>query len=298
MTSRNTVVIFLLLGSIIIVLLVNIGLTRLSDLPIIIRRMNTNSFRYYSIDSLIRKKDCTIENDGSLNAQLIRPEAWFQRYWEPCIACADEERIGIRGDGGKWICNPVRELKHNKCVVISIGSNNEFSFEDEIIDRFGCDVHIFDHTVDPPSNFGMIKTKQHKFHFHKLGLDVTTHGFMLSLHDMISMVMAKSNAIVDILKIDCEGCEFDALTSPTSVNILQTRVKQLLLEIHNFREDFAAAKRYHVDKRSFSSLWVSLQSSSGMFPFHKEPNIEWSLNSSFAIEYAFLNKQFVRKYLP
>jgi len=260
--------------------------------------MNTNSLRYYSIDSLIRKKDCIIDNDGSIDTQAnIKPEAWFQRYWEPCIACGDEERIGLIGDGGKWICNPVKELQYKNCMVVSIGSNNEFSFEDEIVERFGCEVHIFDHTSYPPA-----ESKPH-FHFHKLGLDIVTRGNMLSLHDMITMAMANTKAnhalsIVDILKIDCEGCEFDALTSPASVNILQTKVKQLLLEVHNFREDFMVAKRYPVDKRYFSKLWVSLQTHSWMLPFHKEPNIEWSFNSSFAIEYAFLNKQYVRKYLP
>ena len=42
-------------------------------------------------------------------------------------------------------------LRRGRCVVLSIGSNNEFSFEQAVVEKYGCDVHTFDHTVNSPN---------------------------------------------------------------------------------------------------------------------------------------------------
>jgi hypothetical protein len=91
--------------------------------------------------------------------------------------CQLEERLGNWGDGGKWICDPrilLRPQPMAKCLVYSIGtllfcanrsnnmfllpfipchafilgSNNEFSFENELLKEFpSCEIHTFDMTV-------------------------------------------------------------------------------------------------------------------------------------------------------
>ena len=68
-------------------------------------------------------------------------------------------------DGGKFVCAPER-LKTPDCLVISIGSNNQYEFEEEVklddssnaVDIIeilkwnnNCEIHIFDHTIEPIS---------------------------------------------------------------------------------------------------------------------------------------------------
>ena len=146
------------------------------------------------IHSLTRYRDCSLPSDNELkNMHNIKSGVkWFQTYWEPCISCSDEERIGVIGDGGKWVCNPQHMLKHDGCVILSVGSNNEFGFEYEMINRFGCNVHVFDHTSSPP--IPAVATHQQcdsdclsKLHFYRYGLALHTNTSrsMLSLTDMV-----------------------------------------------------------------------------------------------------------------
>ena len=164
-----------------------------------------SSFRINNdiIHSLTRHRDCSIPSIETINNNNIQSGGkWFQTYWEPCIACSNEERIGRIGDGGKWICNPQTMLKHNNCLVLSIGSGNHFDFEYELINRYGCHVHIFDHTSSPPipspSTFQQCDQKCFKkFHFHRFGLDLYTNisKNMLSLTDMIYIVTGATTPI-------------------------------------------------------------------------------------------------------
>ena len=52
--------------------------------------------------------------------------------------------MGKLGDGGKWICDPhrIRE-EQEECLVYSVGSNNDFSFEQAILEVVGehCEIH-------------------------------------------------------------------------------------------------------------------------------------------------------------
>ena len=51
---------------------------------------------------------------------------------------------------GKWVCAPEQLLSHDGCVVFSIGSNGEASFESAVLADFPhCRVHTFDPTLTP-----------------------------------------------------------------------------------------------------------------------------------------------------
>ena len=193
--------------------------------------------------SAIRERDCKVDYSGANSSS--RAATWFQSYWEPCVACVDEERIGPIGDGGKWICNPVQEFEKNKCLVISVGSYNDFRFEYDIVRRFGCVVHVFDHTSNPP------RRKGHQFNnifFHPVGLGVQNSTNILDLRSMINFSIEKSQFVanfnqVDLLKIDCEGCEISALTSPVGIGTLRDLVIQLDIEVHH--NTFATVAEHH-----------------------------------------------------
>ena len=71
---------------------------------------------------------------------------FYQNHYEPDFICQHERRIGTLGDGGKWICDPHRISKQDSCLVYSIGSNNDFSFEEAVLKDIGshCEIHTFD----------------------------------------------------------------------------------------------------------------------------------------------------------
>jgi len=66
-------------------------------------------------------------------------------YFLPSFGCPlTKERVGRVGDGGKWICG-IRDLaKRKNCVVYSFGVRGETSFEEEILRRTHCRIHMFD----------------------------------------------------------------------------------------------------------------------------------------------------------
>ncbi|EFJ28118.1 hypothetical protein SELMODRAFT_411670 [Selaginella moellendorffii] len=67
-----------------------------------------------------------------------------QQHWQifdlitPTYGCDSNtlRRIGGPNDGGKWICGPIR-VTGSKCVVFSMGSNNQFDFEEAIVRSTG-----------------------------------------------------------------------------------------------------------------------------------------------------------------
>jgi hypothetical protein len=74
---------------------------------------------------------------------------WYQNNWDPAFSCQHERRIGLWGDGGKWVCDTHRILKKptKSCLVYSVGSKNEFSFWKSSVKAISPDCEI--HTIDP-----------------------------------------------------------------------------------------------------------------------------------------------------
>ncbi|CAL6326074.1 unnamed protein product [Bathycoccus prasinos] len=115
---------------------------------------------------------------------------------------AHEDRIGNQGEGGKWMCN-IDALRDKKdCLIYSIGSNNDFSWEEGVKARApNCVIHVFDHTVVNASN------KPHNVFFHRWGLsevDSNRNPNLKSLSE-ISKALGHKDKRVDVFKIDCEG---------------------------------------------------------------------------------------------
>merc|ERR1719343_935221 len=87
--------------------------------------------------------------------QMTGPQ-WWQLHYEPSFHCSFSERLGSAGEGGKWVCDPYRIADAAKsgepCLVYSVGSRGEFSFEEAVQKRISpsCEVHVFD-PADPTS---------------------------------------------------------------------------------------------------------------------------------------------------
>jgi len=148
--------------------------------------------------------------------------AYFQGNWEPSWHCAYMQRLGEKGDGGKWVCDPYKIAGNKDCKVISIGSKNQFDFEESILElNPHCEIHTFDHTVEDPSN------KPPAVHFHPYGLGAVDEPPIYTWRTLMSKAGLKPGAVIEILKIDCEGCEFQVWNE-----IAKGPIRQVLMEVH------------------------------------------------------------------
>jgi hypothetical protein len=234
--------------------------------------------------------------------KLNSARAYFQNHFEPDFACRHERRVGALGDGGKWICDPHRlsprsntqlfpstianpslvdvdvQPQTPSCLVYSIGSNGDPSFEIGVRDTIGphCEIHIFDF-----DHFPWLEGMNHGGTFHQWGLtnnvSETTAGpgeIGKRIFKTLTQTLEELGHIgrpIDIFKIDCEKCEKQIYTEFFLPGI---DLRQILVEVHS--HDGLVP--------SVPDFMIALQDN-GYVIFHKEFNIEYSEN---AIEYSFL----------
>ena len=198
--------------------------------------------------------------------------AWYQNNVEPSITCPQEERIGAHGEGGKWMCN-IEALKEKKdCLIYSVGSENDFSWEEEVKRRApNCEIHVFDHTVANASN------KPDDVFFHKWGLtenESHRNPNMKSLSEIIK-ALRHENRRLDVFKIDCEGCEWQTYKTWFTSGV---QIVEILVETHRGSE---SPKPVSNAKQFFAHLH-----NSGYRIFHKESNVHHSAKELLCVEFA------------
>lgn len=216
---------------------------------------------------------------------------WYQNNVEPSFTCAGEERLGKQGDGGKWVCNPGALAKKPTCLVYSIGSNNKFDFESALLDNVSknCEIHVFDHTV---STLRLVskQRKPWRVHFHQIGLAATTSdkGDFKSLSDMVRDI-GHVGRTIDILKIDCEGCEWTTFASWFDAPV---KISQILVEVHqgtvvskdgNSDDADEATAKFPAAKHFFQRLHDE-----NFAIFHKEANIQWTAFENLCLEFSLV----------
>jgi hypothetical protein len=142
--------------------------------------------------------------------------------YPPQVSCPDVVRLGKAGDGGKWICgtNYIRRFKDKRinrnCLIYSFGVSTDISFETELQQISGCDIHAFDPTVGklpndrswPPSR---ATNRLPGITLHKLALSNESgsnavFSLAMSLQDIMHSL---NHSYIDVLKIDVEGAEWD-----------------------------------------------------------------------------------------
>ena len=138
-------------------------------------------------------------------------------------------------DGHKAVClDKFIAPVYGQCLVYSFGINNQWSF-DEAMEQFGCQVYSFD-----PSMGVKDHNRTKKIHFYNLGLSGTdglnpSTGWSMktasSIYEMLSNSHG-SSALIDVLKMDIEYSEWDAIPQMLRSGFLTEKVKQLAVEIH------------------------------------------------------------------
>lgn len=90
----------------------------------------------------IKAKTRSMQPERVAKAGKIEMGCWFQNHFEPDFACRHERRIGKRGDGGKWTCDPHLIQEQKRCLVYSIGSNGDPTFEQAVLEEIGLVVTV------------------------------------------------------------------------------------------------------------------------------------------------------------
>ncbi|KAH8988086.1 methyltransferase domain-containing protein [Lactarius akahatsu] len=221
----------------------------------------------------------------------------FYTIWDffvPAFQCPHRvQRVGTLGDGGKWVCGLDRVVKQDKCVIYSFGINGESSFESTLLKRApGCEAWGYDYSVNSwgPEITGDPEVRD-RAHFRPFALGGTNNH---EDHDnpkywtLDSLMDLNGHTFIDILKIDIEGGEFDALTAFLSTHAAAEGdvlpVGQLQLEIH--------AREGHENFEYFARWWAALEAA-GLRPFWTEPNLVYinlvrGVRPELA-EYSFIN---------
>lgn len=207
----------------------------------------------------------------------VRPYNLYEFVY-PAFNCPhDVERIGRIGDGGKWICGMTRyeANKDRPCVVYSFGVNDDSSFENALLGRTNCEIWGYDYTVDAWGN-QLHESYRPRTHFLRVGISgVTNETRTPPFYSVKDLMRQNGHEYIDIMKMDIEGSEFDALTALLAAYFdadVELPVGQLLVEIHmrEPKEDDMFTLPRNVDE--WVGFWQGLEAK-GLRIFGVEPNM-------------------------
>ncbi|ULT93138.1 hypothetical protein L3Y34_002965 [Caenorhabditis briggsae] len=133
--------------------------------------------------------------------------------------CAIKERVGDIDDGGKYVCHP-RMVKKTNCTLISLGLNNQVTFDQHIWDVTGRHCKMLAADKDPQHS-------ETQGYYEKMNGEIFV-GMIPNELTISSMMEKSGRRDVDILKMDIEKGEFGALEP----FIKEYSVCQILIEIH------------------------------------------------------------------
>ena len=146
-------------------------------------------------------------------------------------------------DASKIVCGMSHLSRLDSCTVYSIGGNNQWDFELDILEKTRCDVHTFDCT-GPIERF--TKPENDRLHFHHVCLGATSVNGSLAMNMPCTMGLCGdtwtlddmqsrlSHDRIDLLKIDIEGWEWPIFDRESIQDI--NLPMQLLMEVHYCHE--------------------------------------------------------------
>jgi hypothetical protein len=231
-----------------------------------------------------------------------RAGAFFQSHYEPDFVCPRERRIGKLGDGGKWICDPDRLVSRNErggttnnknCLVYSVGSNGDASFEAAVRDKIGCEIHVFDF-----GDYAEVVGKRSNATYHQWGIDGKSRvvkgrrgetNVFKTLKQTVEE-LGHEGRVIDIFKIDCEGCELTSFKSWFEANVT---LQQILVEVHSSSEK-VGERGLHLVAPGTSEFFEELYEKEHYGIFHKEANVQfWQYKPCFEFCFVKLSPSFI-----
>ena len=202
-------------------------------------------------------------------------------HFEPCDSFIKVG--GTKFDGSKFLCD--QNINKGNCVVYSLGSRKDFSFEIDIVAALQCQVHTFDCTVgevpDDDVPKGVI------FHPWCIGGEdklqpfssdlLNSSGKLGQYYTMRTVMQKLQHTYVDILKMDIERHEFAVLRTLACRGCFGQAAIEL--HLHNAYGMFGQALSY----AEWNAAWESLVCENGLRPFSYD-----SASCPCCVEYSFL----------
>jgi len=191
--------------------------------------------------------DKWIANSTAIETSLARivdnskhPHTRFQAFEVMGGGCTQTDCIGgaCKRDVSKIMCGSAQELKA-PCVVYSIGGNNQWQFELDVLRKTPCEVHTFDCTGER-ERFKVPEDPRLHFHFVCLGTENKNNTEVVGMGGefwtLAKMTETLNHTKIDLLKTDIEGYEWPMFNSwPIgSEKSYESTVlpMQVLVEIH------------------------------------------------------------------
>lgn len=179
---------------------------------------------------------------GHPRRQWDKPNLWYYNNYDPLFSCPFARRVRGIGDGPKWTCDPHqlkrlayfrKEASQEPCLLYSVGSNGNYQWEDGMYwETDGlCEIHVFDYSQD----YSRRKNPGRNIHFHRWGLygsSQPARGAVWKTLPQIIHALGHQGRTIDILKIDCEGCEWESFQDWIALDI-----RQILIETHSLPEN-------------------------------------------------------------
>jgi hypothetical protein len=224
-----------------------------------------------SLDSIRSKADTWLANmDNHLQKASkddMKEHNWARFFPFDNMTECDTSCVGgpCRSDTSKIICGIDKLQTEEKCVVYSVGGNNQWEFELAILAQTPCEVHTFDCT-GAITRFRKPNNPRLTFHHICLGAEHVPYnegqkctgsgvcGDILTLYQIQTMLGHKR---IDLFKMDIEGYEwpiFESWPELSDTNQAADMVlpMQILVEVH-----------YQTQMRA---LWL---------PGHKDSHTDW-----------------------
>ncbi|KAK3091551.1 hypothetical protein FSP39_020753 [Pinctada imbricata] len=139
--------------------------------------------------------------------------------------------MGKLDDGGWDICDDLAYRPGKNCLVYSFGINFDFSFDDAIVKKYGCEVHSFDPSMRRPDHK---HGKNVMFHASGLSKDnQSSRGKLWKMRTLKQFLgeLGHLNRTIDVLKIDIEEWEWLALPEMIKSGVM-SQVRQFDVELH------------------------------------------------------------------
>ena len=182
------------------------------------------------ITEFIDRKERVYLHNASTDIRYIAPV-------EVLLPCPTPLKLvgtsSTAGDTAKLLCEPDKLLAVPKCIVYSLGSNNQFEFEEGLLKSLPtCSVYTFDCTSLPPVNY------TERLYFEKTCLGdhdfITDEGTVFK--SLNSIMTANHHDSVHLLKMDIEGYEFAVFTGLLA-NPLEPKLPyQISFESHSYNK--------------------------------------------------------------
>ena len=214
---------------------------------------------------------------------------WNRHNMNPNFQCPVLEKMGDKGRGEtKFVCNPQRLAyagKKSGCLIYSVGSAGDFSFEDAIFNLHGrdCEIHVFDTANWERS--GDVEKKN--IHYHTWGLLSTydssksvvwpkgRKGGFKTFPETLDL-LGHRNRTIDVFNIDCEGCKWSTIKDWIGFDI-----RQILIEMHGVPTPAGTPNARWYQERLNVLDYYQHYIDNGYAIFNKDPNGELSLDLCF-----------------